>query len=62
VTTLALMTHLSTNYDNKARLTMMWQPPTPIEVLFTQLEDGVAFALVSGEPFSFQYRNLAHGL
>ena len=61
VTTLALMTHLWTNYgkiqpselnDNEARMTMMWQPPTPIEVLFTQLEDGVAFALVGGEPIS----------
>jgi hypothetical protein len=39
--------------NNKARMTMMWQPPPmPIEVLFTQLEDGVAFALVGGEPIS----------
>jgi hypothetical protein len=29
-----------------------WNPPTPIEVLFTQLDDGVAFAQASGEEYS----------
>jgi hypothetical protein len=63
VTTLALMNHLWTNYgkiqpselnNNEARMTMMWQPPMPIEVLFTQLEDCVAlsFALIGREQIS----------
>jgi phage-related tail fiber protein len=29
-----------------------WNPPTPIEVLFTQLDDGIAFAEAGGETYS----------
>jgi len=58
VTTLQLLTHLWTHYGvitqdeldaNNARMSQAWSPPTPIEVLFTQLEEGVIFATAGGE-------------
>jgi hypothetical protein len=53
VTSLALMTHLWDNYGaitqadlkaNMQRMQLPWNPPTPIEDLFIQLEEGRDFA------------------
>jgi hypothetical protein len=53
VTCLTLLTHLRNNYGNITeqeleanilRMQAQWNPPTPIESLFMQIEDGVAFA------------------
>jgi uncharacterized phage-associated protein len=53
VTTIALLTHLWTNYgtiepgdisENTARMTTPWHPPSPIEDLFDQIEKATEFA------------------
>jgi hypothetical protein len=53
VTHLTLLTHLHNNYGNITeqemeanvlRMMEQWNPPTAIESLFVQIEDGVAFA------------------
>ena len=53
VSPLALMTHIWTTYgavddadqtQNEMRMKQQWNPPTPIETLFEQLEDGKHFA------------------
>jgi hypothetical protein len=53
VTCLELLTHLHNNYgkiteqelkDNVTRMRAQWNPPTAIESLFVQIEDGVSFA------------------
>jgi hypothetical protein len=36
--------------NNDARMTLPWNPPTPIEHLFSQLEDGVRFIRDAEEP------------
>ena len=59
VTTLNLLTHLQTTYGTitstdrdtyHARLHTPWSPPTPIESLFKQLEDGKRMAALAQEP------------
>ena len=59
VTCLQLLTHLWVNYgpikqeeleENTKRMNTPWNPPTPIEALFDQLEEGVIFATAGGEP------------
>ena len=61
VTTLALLTHLHTTYGTitaadrdtyQARMRAPWSPPTPIEVLFQQLEDGKRMAALAKEPIA----------
>jgi hypothetical protein len=59
VTCLQLLLHLWHNYGritqaeldaNLLRMAAAWNPPTPIEVLFAQLEDGVRFATAGNDP------------
>jgi hypothetical protein len=59
ITCRQLLTHLWTNYgtikqeeleENTKRMNKPWNPPTPIEALFKQLEEGVIFATADGEP------------
>ena len=59
VTCLQMLTHLKTRYgqvtmemkdENMQRMSAAWQPPTPIDILFQQLEDGVYFAAAAQEP------------
>ena len=59
LTCLELLTHLWTTYGkiekeelevNNERMKQAWNPPTPIESLFTQLEEGLLFAEAGGEP------------
>jgi hypothetical protein len=59
VTCLQLLIHLWHNYGritqteldaNLLRMAAAWNPPTPIEVLFSQLEDGVRFATAGNDP------------
>jgi hypothetical protein len=59
VTTLQLLTHLWNTYgritssdldENDKRLNKAWHPPTPIETLFTQLDDAAIFATAGGMP------------
>jgi hypothetical protein len=61
VTSLQLLTHLHTTYGvmtaadidaNMARMNNPWSPPTPIEVLFKQLEEGQRFATLAAEPIA----------
>jgi hypothetical protein len=61
VTTLQLVTHLHDTYgaltpadrdNNLARMQTPWSPPTPIEVLFQQLEESQRFALAAAEPIA----------
>lgn len=61
VTTLEMLTHLKTTYGrisiaerdaNHLRMTAPWHPPQAIEDLFQQLQDGVRFAMSSGEPIA----------
>lgn len=61
VTTLQLLTHLHATYgtitaadrDNyHARMRAPWSPPTPIETLFHQLEDGQRLAALAEEPIA----------
>jgi hypothetical protein len=61
VTTLSLLTHLQTTYgemtaaDREANLTRMnapWSPPSPIENLFDQLEEGQRYAVLAAEPIA----------
>ena len=58
VTPLELLTHLWTTYGevtivdlgaNETRMKVQWNPPSPIESLFLQLEDGQAFASEGNE-------------
>jgi hypothetical protein len=58
VTSLRLLTHLWDKYgkitqseldSNEARMNQPWNPPTPIETLFKQLEDGLDFARAGEE-------------
>ena len=58
VTSLQMMNHLMTTYgaitqpelnDNTMRMMSPWTPPSPIENLFEQLREGIAFALAGGE-------------
>ena len=58
ITALELLTHLKLTYGritqnemtlNLQRMQQPWNPPTPIESLFTQLTDGVVFAVNGGE-------------
>jgi hypothetical protein len=60
-TCLEVIEHLMVNYgtisqadldDNAVRMKKAWNPPTPIEELFTQLEEGRAFAIAGGDPIS----------
>jgi hypothetical protein len=59
LTCLEILTHLWTTYGrikkeeleiNIERMKQPWNPPTPIESLFTQLEDGMVFAEEGKEP------------
>lgn len=59
VTCLQLLTHLWTTYGtlsiadkdaNLQRMATPWHPPTPIETLFKQLQDGMRLAAAAGEP------------
>jgi hypothetical protein len=59
VTCLEMLTHLKSKYgkvtmemkdENTRRMAAAWQPPTPIDTLFQQLEDGVYFATAANEP------------
>jgi hypothetical protein len=61
VTTLQMLTHLWSTYgqitendmlNNQARMAKDWHPPTDIEALFTQLEEGAAFAEAGGATIS----------
>jgi hypothetical protein len=67
---LNILTHLHTAYaiitaqdleDNLARMTAPWNPPTPLEILFTQIDDGALYADAGGDPVSdaFKARKLA---
>jgi hypothetical protein len=56
VTTLSLLTHLQTTYGemtaadreaNLARMNAPWSPPSPIENLFDQLEEGQRYAVLA---------------
>jgi hypothetical protein len=58
-TCLTLLTHLHDTYGtiteaeldrNLDRMKSQWNPPTSIELLFTQINDGVAFATAGGDP------------
>jgi len=58
VTILQFLTHLFLHYgkidaselsENLTRMNLPWNPPTPIETLYTQLTEGVAFAAAAGE-------------
>jgi hypothetical protein len=59
ITCLQILTHLHAEYgqislhdteDNNERMNAAWNPPTPIEDLFSQLDNGVIFAQAAGEP------------
>jgi hypothetical protein len=61
VTALTLLTHLKTTYGtltaadrdaNLSRMTTPWGPPSPIEALFTQLEQGQRLADLANEPIA----------
>ena len=61
VTPLELLNHLHTTYgtvddhdktENEERMKQTWCPPTPIEKLFTQLQEGQEFAQFGGESIS----------
>ena len=61
VTTIQFLTHLTTTYGaltpadrdlNQARMNQPWAPPTPIELLFKQMEDGQRFAAAAAEPIA----------
>jgi hypothetical protein len=61
VTTLSLLTHLKTTYGemtaadreaNLARMNAPWSPPSPIENLFDQLEEGQRYAVLAAEPIA----------
>jgi hypothetical protein len=61
VTTLQLLAHLWRGYGditqtelgaNAARMAAPWNPPTPIESLYQQLQDGMEFAAAGGEPMA----------
>jgi hypothetical protein len=56
---LALLTHLYDTYgqisasaldDNDTRMTTAWHPPTPIEKLWKQIDDGVSYATAGNDP------------
>jgi hypothetical protein len=58
-TCLTLLTHLHDTYGtiteaelnrNLDRMKSQWKPPTSIDILFTQINDGVAFATAGGDP------------
>ena len=58
VTCLQMLTHLRTQYGqvtmemkdaNMQRMSAAWQPPTPIDTLFQQLEDDIYFATAAQE-------------
>ena len=58
VSSLALLTHLWTNHGkitqdeldaNQLRMQAPWNPPTPIEALFTQLNVGIRFATAGND-------------
>jgi hypothetical protein len=58
-TCLTLLTHLHDTYGtiaeaeldrNLDRMKIQWNPPTSIELLFTQINDGVAFTAAGGDP------------
>jgi hypothetical protein len=57
-TRLTLLTHLHDTYGtiteaelgkNLDRMKSQWNPPTSIDILFTQINDGVAFATAGGD-------------
>ena len=59
LTCMEILDHLWTTYGriekeelevNNERMKQAWNPPTPIESLFTQLEEGILFAAAGGEP------------
>ena len=59
VTTLTILTHLWATYgeiidkdldNNLSTMATPWQPTSPIETLFQQIDDGIAFALAGGSP------------
>lgn len=61
VTPLELMTHLWDTYGsidqaslsiNETRMKAAWMPPTPIEILFKQLNDGKLYAAKGNEQIS----------
>jgi hypothetical protein len=61
VTSLQLLTHLWSNYGtitqteldaNQTRMQIPWNPPTPVEALFNQRTEGVAFAAAGNEALS----------
>jgi hypothetical protein len=61
ITSLQLLTHLWTNYgtitqleldENQLRMQRPWNPPTPVEALFNQLTEGIAFAAAGDEALS----------
>ncbi len=61
VTALQLLTHLHTTYgaitaadrdSYHARMRTAWSPPTPIETLFKQLEEGKRMAALAKEPIA----------
>ena len=73
VRTRRLIDHLYTTYGNitsedlsanEERMKKTWDPTTPIEVLFAQIDDGTAFAISGDDPFSdaqlvrFAYNNV----
>jgi hypothetical protein len=60
-TTLQLLTHLWTTYGeikpddldiNDKTMATPWHPTTPIETLFLQIDDGIAFAAAGGSPIN----------
>jgi hypothetical protein len=70
LTCLQLLNHLHDSYaiitaqdleDNLVRMLAPWNPPTPLEILFTQIEDGAFYADAGGDPVSdaFQARKIA---
>ena len=59
VTCLELLTHLWANYgaiqphelvENRSRMATPWTSPESIEMLFTQLKDGMEFSVAGGNP------------
>jgi hypothetical protein len=70
LTCLQLLNHLHSSYaiitaqdleDNLKRMLTPWNPPTPLEVLFSQIEDGAEYANAGGDPVSdaFKARKVA---
>jgi hypothetical protein len=70
LTCLQILTHLHAAYaiitaqdleDNLARMLTPWNPPTPLEILFTQIEEGALYAAAGGDPVSdaFKARKVA---